>query len=191
MTQTSKIYSELRNNKDARGYASISAKQVACLIRDRLKSNFPGIKFSVRSDYNSVRINWTDGPSYSAVNGMVQQYSFGGFDAMIDLAYSSDNWLLPDGSMQPASSRGTVGSMGTVDAYTTDCPEPGAILVHCGPRYVFASRDVSDALMIEMIQAAQKRYGFQFDPSRNIYDQQDEHGRYLCQLARRYEEDAA
>jgi len=64
----------------------------AANIKRDLKKHFPGIKFSVRSDHNSVNIRWDDGPSESDVNTVVDKYSAGRFDGMIDLyEYDHDN----------------------------------------------------------------------------------------------------
>lgn len=57
-------------------------------IRERLKKEFPGVKFSVTSDNysmgNSVHISWTDGPMYEQINSITKQYQYGHFDGMID-----------------------------------------------------------------------------------------------------------
>jgi hypothetical protein len=46
----------------------------AKLIRIELKENFRGIKFSVTSDHNSVRIKWTNGPSERQVALLAEKY---------------------------------------------------------------------------------------------------------------------
>ena len=119
----------------------------AKLIRKALKKAFPAVKFSVRSSsYSggaSIRVGWMDGPSSKEVEAVAGAYSSGGFDGMIDLKYCSDEWLMPDGSVSPAKSRGTEGSMGSVPAYNYPAPGPGAKLVHFGADYVFFNRSVS------------------------------------------------
>jgi hypothetical protein len=57
---------------------------VAANIRIELKAAFPGIKFGVRSDYNSVNINWLDGPTTKEVEAITTKYSGGYFDGMDD-----------------------------------------------------------------------------------------------------------
>lgn len=127
----------------------ISVVSTAKLIRAALKKAFPAVKFSVRSDsYSggaSIRVKWLDGPLAKEVEAVAKSYSSGGFDGMIDLKYCSDEWLMPDGSVSPAKSRGTEGSMGLVPAYDYPAPGPGAKLVHFGADYVFCNRDISAA----------------------------------------------
>ena len=100
------------------------------------------------------------------VDEIVQQYSFGGFDGMIDMAYSSCNWLLPDGSMEPAASKGTEGNKGTVPGFATDCPQPGAVLCNSGLKYVFTSRGQSDEERAKDRETVCKYYGIEDDPSK-------------------------
>lgn len=60
-------------------------KFVAQNIRKDLKKHFPGIKFSVRSDYSSVHVSWTDGPTDAAVSSIVDRYQEGSFNGMEDI----------------------------------------------------------------------------------------------------------
>lgn len=57
-------------------------------IRADLKKHFPGVKFSVTSDYSSVRVNWTDGPKESDVNALLDKYEEGKFNGMDDCYHS-------------------------------------------------------------------------------------------------------
>jgi Large polyvalent protein associated domain 29 len=127
----------------------IAVAATAKLIRAALKKAFPAVKFSVRSSsYSggaSIRVGWMDGPLAKEVEAVAGVYSSGGFDGMIDLKYSSDEWLMPDGSVSPAKSRGTEGSMGSVPAYDYPAPGPEAKLVHFGADYVFFNREISAA----------------------------------------------
>lgn len=148
-----KLVAEARALRNENGVADLSSKFVAKIVRERLKCEFPGVKFSVRSDFNSIRVDYTDGPVVSLVNDVVREYSFGGFDGMIDMAYSKDNWLLPDGSMSTAKSEGTTGSRGVYSPINTDCPAPGAFIVDCSASYVYAQRDWSDAWLGKLIDA--------------------------------------
>jgi hypothetical protein len=127
----------------------ISCAATAKLVRVALKKAFPAVKFSVRSDTYaggaSIRVKWLDGPLAKEVEAVAKAYSSGGFDGSIDLKYSSDEWLMPDGSVFAAKSRGTEGSMGYVSAYDYPAPGPGAKLVHFGADYVFCNREISAA----------------------------------------------
>ncbi len=66
----------------------ISTTDTAKLIRKELKSNFPGIKFSVRSrSYScgaSIDVQWTDGPSCHAVERVAKRFQGASFDGMTD-----------------------------------------------------------------------------------------------------------
>lgn len=57
-------------------------------IRILLKEAFKGQKFSVTSDYNSVRVNWTDGPSDKQVNEVVGRFDIGASDSQSDYFYT-------------------------------------------------------------------------------------------------------
>lgn len=58
-------------------------------IRSELKKAFPGVKFSVKSDYNSVDIYWTCGPTCEQVGDIVGKYKAGSFNGMEDI-YEND-----------------------------------------------------------------------------------------------------
>jgi hypothetical protein len=53
-------------------------------LRKQLKAAFPGVKFSVRSDHNSVCIGWEDGPTEDDVQQITRPYKAGHFDGMDD-----------------------------------------------------------------------------------------------------------
>lgn len=59
-------------------------KLVAANLRIELKAAFAGVKFSVTSDYNSVRLSWIDGPTTDAVKALTGKYEGGHFDGMDD-----------------------------------------------------------------------------------------------------------
>jgi hypothetical protein len=126
----------------------ISRTETANLIRAALKRTFPGVKFSVRSSTYSgggaIDIAWMDGPTWAAVDLVVKQYESKRFDGMIDMGYSVDHWLLPDGSAIVARDPGTLGQRGTHTGANNPAPA-GAELVHFGSGYVSASRKISDA----------------------------------------------
>ena len=64
------------------------AKIAAVNIRRLLKSAFPGVKFSVRTEYGSmmsaVDIKWEDGPTQASVDQMLSVFKEGRFDSMTD-----------------------------------------------------------------------------------------------------------
>ena len=70
------------------------AAKAASAIRTELKANFPGIKFSVRSQNyaggNSIRVEYTDGPKAEAVEEITAKYEMGTFNGMEDI-YEYDN----------------------------------------------------------------------------------------------------
>ena len=125
----------------------LSCAATAKLVRAALKKAFAGVKFSVRSDVYSggasIRVKWTDGPSTKAVKAVAGVYAGGGFDGMIDMAFSVDSWLLPDGSAAFASSPGTTGSMGVYSPYEHEAPAPGAKKVRFGADFVFCDKEYS------------------------------------------------
>lgn len=128
-----------------RGY--IDTPHAAVMARAALKKAFPGIKFSVRSDCYSMGshlvISWTDGPAKDAVSALVGPYSGTRFDGMIDMSYSVDSWLLPDGSVVYGGGNGTGGSMGSVPADHVEKPHPEAQKVRFLGSRPSLSREVS------------------------------------------------
>lgn len=81
-TENIKAYREKRKENP-----SDHAKGAANLKAD-LEKNFPGVKFSVRSDTfaggNAIRVSWTDGPTEKDVQEIADQYQHGWFDGMTD-----------------------------------------------------------------------------------------------------------
>jgi hypothetical protein len=57
-------------------------------MRTELKRAFPGVKFSVKSDYNSVRVRWTDGPADAQVNEVIGRFDIGASDSQADYFYT-------------------------------------------------------------------------------------------------------
>lgn len=81
-------------------------KLVAKNIRVELKKSFPGVKFSVKSDYSSVNIRWTDGPTEEKVNEIAGKYKAGSFNGMEDMyEYSRSPWGDVFGDVQYISTR--------------------------------------------------------------------------------------
>jgi hypothetical protein len=66
-------------------YKTYHDKDVAVLIRAELKQNFPGQKFSVRTEsHGSIRVSWIDGPAYRAVEAITSIFTGKSFDGMTD-----------------------------------------------------------------------------------------------------------
>lgn len=53
-------------------------------VRRDLKQAFPGVKFSVKSSYTTINVNWQDGPTRSQVEAVIDKYQQGTFDGMTD-----------------------------------------------------------------------------------------------------------
>lgn len=120
----------------------VSVADTAKLIRKVLKEQFPGQKFSVRSNsYSggaSIRVNWVDGPSRKAVEAAVSYYKGATFDGMIDLKeYVSRE---EDGQR-----------------------------VHYGSDYIFCDRDASSEALAAA-QALAERAIPGFDPQGSYWD---------------------
>jgi len=66
------------------------------IIKSELKRAFPKIKFSVTSDYNSVRINWVNGVTTAMVEEITSKYKLGRFDGMTDsYEYTNRRYDIP------------------------------------------------------------------------------------------------
>lgn len=85
---------ECQRLKSAPEYAALSqekkgAVQVTGNIRKELRAKFPGVKFSVRKrGYDSVSVNWTDGPTEGQVKEITGKYRDSYFDGMQDMSVS-------------------------------------------------------------------------------------------------------
>ena len=141
----------------------ISCTETAKLVRVALKRTFPKTKFSVRSDQYaggaSIDVSWVDGPAARLVEEVTASYAGGGFDGMIDMAYSKYSWLSPDGSATFAKVRGTIGSAGTVESEQHLQPSFKARLVRFGADYVFTNRRYSEGFYRRAAEAACRRHG--------------------------------
>jgi hypothetical protein len=58
-------------------------------MRRELKKRFPATTFRITSDYNSVNVHWTNGPSSKAVEAICERHKAGNFDGMTD-SYNYD-----------------------------------------------------------------------------------------------------
>lgn len=141
----------------------LSCAETAKLIRVQLKAKFPGIKFSVKSSVYaggaSIDVAWTDGPTGKMVDAIVQPFAGGGFDGMIDMAYSVTAYLLPDGSAAFAQTSGTEGSGGIQPAGKTFMPVAGAKRVQFGANYVFTKRQFSREFLERALASYRAKYG--------------------------------
>lgn len=85
---------ECERLKTAPEYAALSqdkngAVQVTSNIRKELKARFSGVKFSVRKrSYDSVSVNWIDGPTEEEVKAVTDKYKDSYFDGMQDMSVS-------------------------------------------------------------------------------------------------------
>lgn len=99
---------------------SLSVADTAKLVRKALRAEFPGVKFSVRSNSYaggaSIDVMWTDGPRDVDVQGVVSLYRGAYFDGMTDCKHYVRSLL------------------------TT---EDGAEEVRFGADYIFTTRDIS------------------------------------------------
>jgi hypothetical protein len=104
----------------------LSVAETAKFVRRALKREFPGVKFSVRSDsYSggaSIDVKWTDGPTRRDVERVAKAYAGATFDGMIDLkSYHSS------------------------ELYVADDPARDGEAVHFGADFVFCERSYSEA----------------------------------------------
>ena len=125
----------------------ISATDAAKMIRKDLKAKFPGTKFSVRKTSGScaITVSYDDtAVAVDAVKDVVAPYEGGGFDGMIDMAYSKTAYIAADGTVGVAYSDGTEGSMGVVPGFKKELPL-GAELVRFANNYVFVCTATREA----------------------------------------------
>ncbi|OZB38145.1 MAG: hypothetical protein B7X48_14310 [Acidiphilium sp. 34-60-192] len=127
-----------------------SCAETAKLVRNELKSRFPGVKFSVRSNTYaggaSIDVSWVDGPAAKIVDAVVGQFAGGRFDSSIDMAYNVSHWMTQDGRIVIASNPGTGDQKGSHSAERNWMPEPDAKLVHFGADFIFTKRAISPNL---------------------------------------------
>lgn len=86
----------------------LTVTDTAKLIRKALRSEFPSVKFSVRSSkYSmgaSIDISWTDGPTSQAVDRIAKLYQGATFDGMTDSKNHHDSVLAhEDGNVEVVS----------------------------------------------------------------------------------------
>lgn len=83
----------------------VSCADTAKLLRENLKTTYPGVKFSVRSKtYSggaSIDVRWTDGPAEGAVQETAWLYRGATFDGMTDMkSYHDALVATPDGAVE-------------------------------------------------------------------------------------------
>ena len=142
---------------------NLTLKETAKLLRVALKKNFPGVKFSVRSESfsmgSAIRVNYTDGPLQSDVESVVNCYAYGGFDGMIDLSFHVNHWMNEKtGEVVNASSGGTVNSGGMYDSYEYGCPGEGWVKVSFGAKYVTVSHHLSVEVLEEGLEMTSEKF---------------------------------
>lgn len=162
----STIYRKL-NDEDS---AFIDAKDIARMIRERLKQHYPDVKFSVRSKVDVIDISWTDGPYSGSVDDLVDVFSFGGFDGTIDMEYSSDKYLTPDGALHNGPSFGTEGSLGRVKSSDPVKPD-GGILVKSYVKYISTQRNRSDEYLTALATRVAGMYNIPLSVSQPVWNQ--------------------
>ena len=139
----------------------LRCKETAKLLRVRLKKEFPGTKFSVRSDVYaggaSIRVEYTDGPALKDVEAVCNEYNGSGFDGMIDMKIHYQHYILPDGQVCLYKSPGTVGSGGYKDKIDNELPE-GAEAVSFGADYVFVNKNNTVKRIVSAIKWIEKKY---------------------------------
>jgi len=140
----------------------LDTAEVAALLRKALKAKFPSCKFSVRTARyaggSSVDVGWIDGPTWKEVKEITDGFNSQAFDPMIDLAYSTYQWLLPDGTMTLAYSPGTYDNGGSNPPIDIPKPHPKAELVssYC---HVNAQRALSPAHIKRALETALNYWG--------------------------------
>lgn len=129
----------------------VSRNETAALLRKAIKRQFPGAKISVRQDRSSIDVTWIDGPALDDVERIAAAFEGKSLDGMIDMQYYKTSYILPDGSVIPAGTNGTEGSMGTVPAH--HAPMPAGAREVCFSSYVFCTRLLSPAAMHRQVDA--------------------------------------
>lgn len=127
----------------------LSCAETAKLVRKALKEAFPGVPFRVKSHVYSggasIDVKWCGGPLTRKVEAVAKAYQGGGFDGMIDLAYSRTHYLRADGTTLVAHDPGTTGSGGQHEPEDNRALEPvlpaDAERVHFGANFIFCTRE--------------------------------------------------
>ena len=138
----------------------LSVVDTAKLIRKGLKANFPGVKFSVKSDKYaggaSIRVRYTNGPRTVDVEAYVKQYEGAGFDGMTDYKYYKSHYMNANtGEICLARCEETYSSEGVDNGI----PEgQGWFAISFGADYIFVEQDVTEEIIEEAIEISEKQY---------------------------------
>lgn len=122
----------------------LSCAETAKILRQALKREFPGTKFSVRSKTYaggaSISVDYSDDLDREHIRRVCDQFAGGRFDGMTDLAYAAEHWLLPDGTAIVRREYGH--SYHDAEVHNEDRQPPkGARLVRFGADYIFPQRN--------------------------------------------------
>jgi len=132
----------------------LSCAETAKLVRAALHKNFPGVKFTARSDVYSggasIDVRWVLGPTTKEVDAIAGRYESASFDGSIDMETSYSHWLKPDGDATIESGPGTEGSMGYIPKVEPQPQPEGAVKVHFGAHYVSCQRSLTENYRDEM-----------------------------------------
>jgi hypothetical protein len=161
----------------------IDVVTAARMARQALKQRFPGVKFSVRCERasmsRSIDVQWVNGPTVAQVDEVVGVFAGSRFDGSIDMRYGVDHWLLPDGSVQVARSRGTAGSGGCAAPEQHARPHPEAELVRFGVDFVMTARKIDPATWAakidEIMDAMGTSYPAQYASYNGEYEDANTH----------------
>ena len=162
--------------------ADVSAHDTARMIRIALKREFPKLParfFSVRSDHNSIRVSWTDGPTAAEVDAIVKRFAGASFDGMTDSTNYLDAVLTEQdvfdlrglGASKAGLKYFRVSEKEAGDQYaknvdTDPLDNPayylagaGGDLVRWGAKYVFTTRTESPDLLAIVAERIGARFG--------------------------------
>jgi hypothetical protein len=138
----------------------LSVVETAKLIRKGLKANFPGVKFSVRSESYaggaSINVEYTNGPLTKNVEAYVKQYEGAGFDGMTDYKYYMSHYMNTiTGEICLAKCEQTYSSQ----EVNEEMPEgEGWVAVSFGADYVFVRQNVTKEIVEEAIEISENQH---------------------------------
>ena len=122
----------------------LTCAESAKMLREALKRNFPGVKFSVRSKTYaggaSITVTWNDGPSSKMVDAVAQRFAGADFDGMTDcMSYHRDLLVAADGTIRE---------------------------VHFGSDFIFCRRETKPGLHEACVREHDKNFRYRDDVSR-------------------------
>lgn len=120
---------------------TIPAKEVAKILRKKLKERWPDIKFSVRKyhhPYGShISVKYSGNLPRQDVKNFVRNYEALSYDPVDDKSFVLLHWLCPNGDAIPLAKFNP--SLGPNHATTLKPPVEGAKLVHLGSDLIFVN----------------------------------------------------